>query len=108
FWCEDVGSCKRYAPRHILADVERQGALDGCDMAHAYWPQTDADDWCGEWQALSLTPLPTQLLLRTTNSLRDAGINSLESLCAMSARELLELRNFGVTSLSDVRHALSK
>lgn len=40
FWWEQ--SCRRYAPRADASESNWEPV--------AYWPATDADDWCGEHQ----------------------------------------------------------
>jgi hypothetical protein len=54
FWVQQVEEeppdspheCRRNAPGAIIC---REGTSFDDDF-DAYWPQTHADDWCGEWQ----------------------------------------------------------
>ena len=43
-----AGECRRYAPRPSIVNVE----------AIVNWPETNAEDWCGEWE-LRAQPEPT-------------------------------------------------
>ena len=45
-----LGDCHRYALRPKWSDLDEIG-----DKIRAEWPQTDPDDWCGEFQAKSTT-----------------------------------------------------
>ncbi len=49
-----------------------------------------------------------ELSRRTLNCLRDAGINKIYQLVAKSEDELLELKNFGQKSLSEVKEKLAR
>lgn len=45
---EHTGQCRRLAPRHIFADVDRPVKIEPVDIDNAVWPFTNALDWCGE------------------------------------------------------------
>jgi transposase len=56
----------------------------------------------------SISPDALQLRTRTRNSLKNSGLlNSLTSLERLTIKDLLEVRNFGAQSLSDLMFALS-
>jgi hypothetical protein len=42
------GSCQRYAPRHIVADVDNRKAVPNYS-GDALWPDTEWDEYCGEY-----------------------------------------------------------
>jgi hypothetical protein len=55
----------------------------------------------------SVNPDELRLLLRTRNSLMNAGLlNSLKSLEGLTVRELVQVRNFGARSLADLIRSL--
>ena len=33
------GKCQRYAPKPLNSRIDK-----------VYWPRTESEDWCGEWQ----------------------------------------------------------
>jgi hypothetical protein len=41
------GTCQRYAPRPLVGPVLE---------AIPYWPKTNEEDWCGEFQPKSKSP----------------------------------------------------
>ena len=41
-----LGECRRYALGPKWDDPE-----DNCDILRPYWPQTNPNDWCGEFKA---------------------------------------------------------
>ena len=46
---ESTGGCRRYPPvPHVVPTVAEDGPSFG---AVSVWPETDGDDWCGEWRA---------------------------------------------------------
>lgn len=49
---EDVGVCRRYAPRPkiVMEDPSRQTAGPLDHSWWAVWPGVAADDFCGEWR----------------------------------------------------------
>jgi hypothetical protein len=58
FWHEmvgdETGQCRRYAPRPAMfAALPNTG---GEGEVEAVWPQTNAEDWCGEF--VDVTPDP--------------------------------------------------
>ena len=49
FWDKDFGECRRNTPSLILA-LGSVGANEPAnDPLKAVWPQTDKDEWCGEF-----------------------------------------------------------
>jgi DNA-directed RNA polymerase alpha subunit len=46
--------------------------------------------------------------IRTYNSLKRAGISTVDQLVTLTAADLLQLRQFGASSLADVGEALAK
>jgi len=53
----------------------------------------------------ALEDLP--IFVRTFNGLRNSNLRTTEQICEKSPRELLKIRNFGVTSLTDLMDALA-
>jgi hypothetical protein len=58
FWRGDpktgIGKCHRYPPKggtHVYSTDSWEGDMDGVSSS-AYWsfPETDSDDWCGEFK----------------------------------------------------------
>lgn len=49
------GICRKYPPKVIIVDVERKDTKV-YHQKQTLWPDTDEDDWCGEWEAK--TPAP--------------------------------------------------
>lgn len=47
------------------------------------------------------------LSVRARKCMTKLGVNTIGDLLRLSAKDLLEVRNFGVTSLNDVREALA-
>lgn len=41
---DDLGRCLRRAPLPLASPANREP-----EGRFAVWPQTDCDDWCGEW-----------------------------------------------------------
>ncbi len=54
------GHCHRYAPRPVVDPLRRDE--EGHAYMVAYWPETDADEWCGEFQPLPLVQMPRPTL----------------------------------------------
>ena len=103
-----VGKCRRHAPRPMEQGEPRdQGA---------WWPDTDSDDWCGEWQpiespilsesvrALSFSPSQRVRIWKMCMRL---NINTVGELVAKSEDELLEAKNFGFAGIVALRGALA-
>src|SRR5262245_34698068 len=60
-------------------------------------------------EILSAKPLSDLgLSVRVTNSLEAGGVTSVGELCKRSADELLNIRHFGETTLSEVRQRLAE
>jgi hypothetical protein len=49
---DESGWCKRYAPRPYFGVVPDQ-SLTGSEpfLSFPLWPETDVNEWCGEWAA---------------------------------------------------------
>lgn len=46
-----AGVCRRYPPMPVTTEFAWRGATYmEADRAHAVWPCSDIDDWCGEYQ----------------------------------------------------------
>lgn len=84
-------------------------------ICHRY-PQyeiRDKDYWCGEHKQKN-TPIEYPVWsdmcwnVRTGNALRKLGISSVEELIKHHPRELLRLKNFGLTSLQEVERKLAE
>ena len=45
----DKGTCRRHAPRAALILDTEASVLD------ATWPETHDDEWCGEWEAATIS-----------------------------------------------------
>jgi Bacterial RNA polymerase, alpha chain C terminal domain len=134
FWMDfhdgsDTGECCRFPPAIIVLPL--LCSFEACEgeeklAAQTKFPGTDSDEWCGEFQARDIhPPLPDVPVKAAGFSFRvrralahgwtDYGdsrklypLNSSNELAERSADELLELRNFGVTSLNEVRDFLKK
>lgn len=50
---DDEGWCRRRAPRPYRIPLDEDGSLH---ITRAMWPLTDANQWCGEWDAIPLIP----------------------------------------------------
>lgn len=48
------------------------------------------------------------LTVRTTNCLLNYGINTIKQLIQLTEKDLINIRNFGITSLSDVKYKLEE
>lgn len=51
FWLEtdeDVGACRRHAPRPIIVDGKPRALVEADGLT--YWPRTITGDWCGEFE----------------------------------------------------------
>ena len=119
--------CKKRSPSLILyqCDPDNTEASQG---DHAVWPITPGKEWCGEWQE-KRTPLPVvQILDQSISSIvgrRAArGANevigkrrnmqrprdypgSVSELIQLTADELLDAKNFGTSSLHEIRVVLA-
>ncbi len=92
----------------------------------AWWPETECCEWCGDWEAVDVAGPPATraafldepvcvlgLSGRVLNSLDrwryddGRGIETVGELVELTARELLELRNFGRFCLTEVRQKLA-
>ena len=49
-WAKPGGECRRNAPKAAILSSEM---LEGDSERWCFWPGTDPDDWCGEWEAKS-------------------------------------------------------
>ncbi len=81
---------------------------DGHCLPQCGWPIVSGDDWCGACEPRELT-LPVSVLdfsQRTKTCMERKPINTLNDLCSHTSDDLLNLRNFGVTSLNEVRTKL--
>lgn len=52
---EDIGICRRYAPRALVTWTDRPSDDDEVSDANyqrfPVWPSVTPTDWCGEWAA---------------------------------------------------------
>ncbi len=105
FWKESSrrkGFCHRYPP------------FPG--KGHALWPVTLADDWCGEFQArphpVFEQPIDSLMLsVRATNCLKENAeppITTIGELVQKTPWELLDIRDFGNTTLEEICTRLSE
>ena len=120
-----TGECKRHAPiafmpRHVLVAIwATNKTMDDKQANTAQWPQTEPDDWCGEFQPKgSKPPVPNDISIEAVLSSRvltclhrwNEGhlnqIHFLSDLTKVTAYELLELRGFADVSLGEVREQL--
>jgi|GEM_PF-2749403 len=117
--------CRRYPPQ-INVSVPLAGVSEGFDAADTKYPYnsytwpypvTEQDDWCGEFQSkedyvAAAKPLPSVydlgLSWRVRNGLRRAHIHTVEELLQCTSSKLLEIRNFGLTSINEVQEGLGK
>lgn len=116
--CPEFGQCHRFPPRYSGEDV----------MQERNWPTTNADDWCGEFAARTpagdaaketLLDMPagdwaescggTSRLKRAIRRLpQDFGRRrTVRELCELTAGDALEWREFGMTSLTELRRLLA-
>lgn len=113
---EEGGLCKRYAPRPILASQSIPGGAEaaGLDPVSALavcWPDTAADDGCGEGEkdesatARSIDDL--ELTVQSRNCLWNSGIRTIDDLINKTERELLRINGFGRESLRMVMTTLN-
>jgi len=77
------------------------------------WPGVDLNDWCGEWEINNVNLLHQPLSaiglgVRATNCLQLEGINTVGDLVVQGEGDLLSLKNFGRTTLDNVRYCLNK
>jgi len=114
----DSGWCRRNAP---LASNVKGEPHHADNAVNAIWPWTDSVDWCGEFREKSikeheeLTKKPIEYLefsARTENALYHSGkqhptIRTIGELLICSKRDLLSRRNFGLTSLREVKRKLA-
>ena len=117
FWLQNKGEfisgiCRRYPP-NVQWDERLEEAI-------TLFPEMDDDGWCGEWQPTRITGFIKQknhfpwafedhwLSVRVVRIFEFHEINSIEELTQLSADDLLGLRNFGKTCLTEVREWLGK
>jgi hypothetical protein len=111
-----AGFCCRFPPLHDPGNTDH---FDECGAVACF-------QWCGEFKSIATkmdapysqhAPLPSDIpddpaqwpfSVRTCNCLTREGIRSWRQLCACSEAELLEIKNFGSLSLSEVQSALSE
>lgn len=100
---ENKGWCLRLPPVPVFAD----------DIIISSQAETDPVEWCGEYKSLSLTLLSKEpvsvldLSKRSRNVLHRAGIVSVGELVDCSIDELLQMRNFGKTCLTEIIEKLA-
>ena len=111
----EVGECHRHAPVPTFYlfedDDDKPDPPDGEHYVRyitTYW-----DDWCGEFQARSVSadkPVFQDVAwsVRTRKSLRKLGVDSWEKLTEKTDFDLLSLKNFGQTSLYEVKKKLKE
>lgn len=118
------GFCRRLPPRVSESIMQQQLAGDNIfDMTYndalleaSRFPIALEDQWCGEHEAINVQPSAEvlrmrvkkmQFSLRARKCFNRLGIETLGDLIKYSADDLLELNNFGMTTLSEVRDILS-
>lgn len=99
---EGQGACRKLLPVHKF-DEEYQ-------YDYWLWPGTLATDWCGQFEPtvdLSVAWDDFCWCIRVRKSLEEADIHSTEDLIRKRPSDLLQIRNFGMTSLREVRRKLA-
>lgn len=107
------GWCQRHAPRPEIIPGYRES---GVASEYVVWPLTMRADWCGEfqpaappvskWAAVSAVDY-LGLSVRADNCLSFERITTVEELLGKTAGDLLEMRNFGMKLLAEVRDKLA-
>lgn len=118
FWSfvdESIGECRRHAPLHLLAELERRE--NGTPKEAAVWPHTDNSEWCGEFQDKSMSAsaspvaaLPVESLnlsVRARRAMAGARITKIGHLLTMS-NEHLQLVGCGITSREEISNKLAR
>jgi len=106
---ERVGDCKRFPPSyHIQQDWDAEDGDPIFNIENWHNPATKADDWCGEFKPNGTKFDWSVWSARTRNAFGRGGIRTIEDLLAKTQDDLLQLRNFGATSLFEVREVLAK
>ena len=109
------GECRRHSPPYIRAFeflADNEPCSNGAEIyREAVWPATMPFDWCGEFEAKTVTVVypsleAINLPWRVRDILLNAGIDDAHKLVDCSARILMRLRGFGEASLWEVRRAL--
>lgn len=112
----ELGDCRRYPP--VLPNFKEQ--VDEIrQVTGGIRPVVWDGDWCGEWQPLrSPNPDNHPMLSKPITALHFSkrvmsafyrgSITDVKQLVNTSADELLELREFGATSLNEVRRKLEE
>jgi hypothetical protein len=130
FWdnVEGLSLCRRsppaFAARQIEPDDVEGGGTDG---ARGFWPVTDNDDWCGEWQAIAEVAGPGDgsvtiaelcakhapwaregVRIRLLTTLEHHGIKTVNQVCEHTPLELIERPiNLSSNGLTFLEAALS-
>jgi len=99
-----IGWCKRYPPSKYMEQV-------GFSIHH----ETENDDWCGEFKAkdkpsdeiLARSVRTMNLSVRSWKALKRAEVDTIAKLTEKSEYDLLCQRNFGQTSLWEVKKNLA-
>jgi hypothetical protein len=119
FWRKDeecnFGDCRRSPPR-IVDDALVADSCNGWDReaitTHSHFPSTYGDEWCGEWQPQAVSAEASEsrwreffggLSVRVRNVLDAEHVGSFADLDALRDDQLLSIRNFGRSSLREVR-----
>ena len=99
------GMCLRFPPQPAYFVPQ-----DETDWSVSAWgfPETWADEWCGEFKPNGTKFDWSVWSARTRNAFGRGGIRTIEDLLAKTQDDLLQLRNFGATSLFEVREVLAK
>ncbi len=106
------GKCHRFPP--VLDPATHPSLSQVCRWEH---PIVMLDDWCGEFQPRKDANLPENPILdmpirdmyvsvRCRHSLRN-HVDSVRDLVAMTPDQVLQIRNLGETSLTEIREWLS-
>lgn len=119
FWQKDdggsvCGDCHRFPPTVLVADTSGTGVDT--------FPTTRDTDWCGEFrpaesviarELLDMSVQKLKLSTRAMGSLRKSSawgepIFTVGELLGKTAEDLLDRKNFGMSSLDEVREALGR
>ena len=109
FWDQDFGRmitehegiCRRYPPKNSTIET-REGE---CVNDNEY-PVTAEWEWCGEFKRTGVAMDFDKFSCRTKRALARADIKTVDQVNELTDNELLQLRNFGHTSLKEVRRGV--
>lgn len=91
-------------PRHVRAKLYMKDVLASRDM---YFDEEHAKDTAARNKVLDTPVTDFELSVRARNCLKRVGVRTLGDLIKISEAELLSYKNFGETSLSEIKEMLA-